>query len=210
MIFRSAVLPVPDRIAEATERALRHITAPGSWLTGAQRRAIAEAARRALAGDYRSPPELAPALVEAAEAVAVAADEITPEWISDLETRGVDGLTYVELIGVVARMAAIDTFARGVGADLPDLPEPELGQPDRSVADTVAKTVAWVPTDGHAYAPTALKAVRGEFEAQDDLHTAYYLAPARMRDLDISVDGLHRTQMELAAARTSLLNDCFY
>ncbi len=210
MIFRNPAVPVAARIEDATERALHQITSPGSWLTGAERRAIAEAARQALTGANEAVPGLDPPLVEAAEAVAVAADEITPDWIEDLEDRGVDGLTYVELIGVAARVAAIDTFARGVGADLPELPAPSPGEPDRSVAETVAKTVAWVPTDGHAYAPTALKAVRGEFDAQDDLHTAYYLAPARMRELDISIDGLHRTQMELVASRASLLNDCFY
>jgi hypothetical protein len=41
------------------------------------------------------------------------------------------------------------------------------------------------------------------------LQAAFYLATGEMGELDVQ-RGLHRTQMELVAARTSLLNECFF
>ena len=67
----------------------------------------------------------------------------------------------------------------------------------------------WVPTVGPASPPSALSSVPDEHEAMHDLHAIFYLAVADMADLDAD-RGLHRTQMELVAARTSLLNECFF
>lgn len=211
MIFGDSAIPVGDPVRAGTDRALAHIAAPGTWLTAAERVTLAATARAAMLDDFVPSDAVDESLGEAAQAVAVAADEITPEWIDDLAQRGVDGLTMVELIGVVARTSAIDTMARAVGASLPEFPVPQAGEPSRRVSETVAKTVAWLPTEeGHVYAPTSLSAVPAEMEAMEDLHSAYYLAPARMGERDVEIDGLHRTQMELAASRTSLLNNCFY
>ena len=41
------------------------------------------------------------------------------------------------------------------------------------------------------------------------VEAAFYLATGEMGELDVQ-RGLHRTQMELVAARTSLLNECFF
>ena len=48
-----------------------------------------------------------------------------------------------------------------------------------------------------------------EIAAMFALHGVLYLSLEEMMDLEV-VKGLTRAQMELLAARTSLLNDCFY
>lgn len=50
----------------------------------------------------------------------------------------------------------------------------------------------------------------GSGDAMFDVHGALYLTIQEMGDLEIVRDGLERAQMELVAARTSMLNDCFY
>ena len=51
--------------------------------------------------------------------------------------------------------------------------------------------------------------VRHAFE-HFDVHSVLYLSLEQMGDNEIVRDGIHRTQIELTAARTSWLNDCFY
>ena len=43
-----------------------------------------------------------------------------------------------------------------------------------------------------------------------DLHRVLYLPLEEMLDVGAARDGLSRPQLELVAARTSALNDCFY
>jgi hypothetical protein len=43
-----------------------------------------------------------------------------------------------------------------------------------------------------------------------DAHGVLYLSTDDMFEMQITREGLTRPQMELAAARTSVLNDCFY
>jgi hypothetical protein len=66
-----------------------------------------------------------------------------------------------------------------------------------------------VSTVGAIGPPTALSSVRREAADQEALHEVLYLSYSGMGDLDAD-RGLHRTQMELVAARVSLLNDCFF
>ena len=58
-------------------------------------------------------------------------------------------------------------------------------------------------------------AENAENEAMHDVHEVLYLAPRggdgyTMGNTTVVRDGLQRTQMEFVAARTSLVNDCFF
>jgi len=118
---------------------------------------------------------------------------------------------YVELVGVVARTVAIDTTLRGIGAPLIDLGEgqAEPAQVQDRAPTSAKKRSAFVPTIGAAGATSALSSVRSEDIAQEDLHGALYLSYSEMSHLTID-KGIPRWQLELAAARTSLLNQCFF
>ena len=62
---------------------------------------------------------------------------------------------------------------------------------------------------GAAGATSALSAVTAEDRAQEQLHGALYLSYFEMGNFGIE-KGLNRPQMELLAARTSLVNDCYF
>ena len=57
--------------------------------------------------------------------------------------------------------------------------------------------------------PQTLSLVRAESQAWQQLADALYMSFLEMEYLDFRRH-LHRSQMELVAARTSLRNDCFY
>ncbi len=116
---------------------------------------------------------------------------------------------YVEILGVVARLDAVDTFLFGIGAPTRPLPDPRPGEPSRVPVPEARLDGGFVPTVGPAFPTSALSAVAAEQHAQEDLHGVLYMTIEQMGDLEIELD-LNRAQIEFVAARTSLLNDCFF
>ena len=115
---------------------------------------------------------------------------------------------------MVSRTVAIDTFCFALGIDAWPFPEPPGGAdmeagPHGEVDPAAACNGGWLPTVGPAWPTNALSAVPSENRAMHRLHAALYLAAGQMGEWDVR-RGLHRTQMELVAARTSLLNECFF
>ncbi|OMQ15215.1 hypothetical protein A7K94_0211080 [Modestobacter sp. VKM Ac-2676] len=203
-----AVLPVPDDVRAELRQEWTRLAAPGTWLSGPERVAIAREARaaRTYADGDTALPDL---LTEAAQSVSAAAALVTREWAADLRDRGLAIEQYVEVVGVVSRLAAVDSYVRGVGSAEEPLPDPEPGEPAREHNGQVRWRNAFVPTDPEDGARFALSAVPAEEEARDRLHAQLYLSTEQMADLAYQ-DVLSRAQMELLAARVSLLNDCFY
>ncbi len=193
---------------DGVDREWQRLGRPGTWLTGEQRIAVATVAREARAGVDGGNHGLAEVVATAARTVSAQPATIRPEWVEANLAAGLDHLTYVEIIGIVARLAAVDTFLQGIGWPERPLPEARQGEPSHQIVDGAVITDASVSMVGSG-ALGSLTAVAAESEAQFDLHGALYLSPAEMGDMDISKD-LHRTQMELVAARTSRLNGCFY
>ena len=123
MLAGSKLAPSPHRAA-AVAAAWRNLTSNGPTLTGSERRLVIEAARAAWAGG--DPPagggtDRPGLLAEAGHWLAVDAGGLTGEVVEDLEARGLDRFRYLETVGVVARLANVDFYARGLGAALPDL-----------------------------------------------------------------------------------------
>lgn len=205
----NSVLPVSSAIRDVLTWTIQGIAKPGTWLTGAERVGVAEQARASLAGTPAPTPTVSDELSEVAHAIAEAPADITPEWIDELEARGLDRFTYVEAAGVVCRMSVIDTVAFGVEATPPPLPAPEDGVPTRIPVPEAVQTRAWVPTVGPGHALTSLSAVEGERESMLRLSDVLYLEKVVPVDT-VEKDGLVRSQIEVLAARTSYLNDCFY
>ena len=184
------------------------LAAPGTWLTGAERVRIATEARRAMRG---GPPEpLPPVIVEAAHRVAVAAATIRPADLERWAAEGLDEWSYVELVGIVGRLSALDVAAFGLGRPAADLPDARRGDPSKIRAEGASTSDGWVPTVGGASAISALSAVPPEHEALFETHGVLYLEFEQMGSNDVVRDGLTRPQMELVAARTSYLNACVY
>jgi len=180
----------------------------GTWFTGEERVAIAAVARAARAGETIS-TVLPDATARAASAVSADPGGITAELIDDFEANGLSRISYVELIGTVSRLAAVDAFTYALGKPDVALPEPEAGRPSLSRAPGLLRNGSWVPTGGKAGAASALSAVAAQDAAQANLHSILYLSYRSMGDFAYA-EALTRTQMELIAARVSYLNECFY
>ncbi|MBT8201678.1 MAG: hypothetical protein HKN74_09720 [Acidimicrobiia bacterium] len=200
-----AAVDVRSDIGRLFRREWERLARPGTWFGGADRVAIATAARAA-----RTPgaPPVNHELVEAAETVAARPATIRRRWVQSV-TREIGFAPYVELVGVVSRLVAIDAFHVAIGAPLEPLPEPERGEPSRIEERAARPGAAWVPMVGGASITQALSLVDAEASAQEDMHGPLYLTYEEMAELDY-VRGLSRAQMELVAARTSAINECFY
>ncbi len=203
-------IEIPAAEADLLRRTVRSMTTAGATLTGRQRRDLATRSRALSATvDPAPPPSATEPLVELTHRLTVAPATIRQGFVREMEHGGVPSSTYVEVLGLVARLTAIDTFTFGLGADPAPLPVPVEDEPTGELADEATIDGGWVPTVGPAFPPTALSLVPGEHRAMLDLHSVFYLSIPGMADLDAD-RGLHRTQMELVAARTSLLNECFF
>ena len=116
---------------------------------------------------------------------------------------------YLELLGIVARVVAVDTFDRALGRPVASLPEPRPGEPTRAVNSLARPGAAWVPMVGGSSITHALSMVPEENAEVERLHGALYLTYAEISD-PLVRRSLNRAQMELVAARTSVCNECFY
>ena len=143
-------LPVPGEIDELIERQWNRLRRPGTWFDGPERIAIAGAARGG-AGD-------GPAVV-AARRLHDEPATITRDWLRALQDDGLTLAQYVEVLGVVSQLRALDTFEFAVGRPTRPLPDPVPGQPSRETVDDAEINGAWVPTVGVAFPPTILSSV---------------------------------------------------
>ena len=190
-------------------RQWKALAAPGVWFTGAEQVAVAAEARNARAGQLPT-GELPVAVTDAARRISTEAWTIRPADIAAWAKNGLNGEAYVEVLSIVARLSALDTAAFGLGLDEAVLPTPEPGEPSRTTVPEAQLDQGWVPTVGAAHPLTALTAVPGGVELQFDIHDTLYLSIEQMGDPLIERDGATRAQIELAAARTSYLNECFF
>jgi len=212
-------ITVPKAEAAAIDRALWSIASPGATLTGLQRRQLAgvvrgcsgfiESGSDAPSIDPTRPSSDVDGLVMLTRRLTTEAQTFRLSDVEDFLEAGGSAETFVEILGLTARIQAIDTFCFGLGLDLPVLPPVIEGTPTGETAGDARLSGGWVPTVGPASPPNALSLVPAEYRGMHDLHGVFYLSVDRMADLNAD-RGLHRTQMELVAARTSLLNECYF
>ena len=217
----ATALPDDPATSAAHNAALEAIAAPGAWWSGADRLAIVRAARTAPTcalcaerdgptldnnGEHDNDGELPPVAVEAVHAIRNDSGRLTRRWFDDVIDFGLLPEAYVELVAVTASSMIVDTFAQGMGLDMPELPEPVGGGPTLERSDDVEEAGAWLPLarEGQAnilrslgLVPSALKLFFGTFGR------SYYMAGDSRFALD-------RAQVELVAARVSAVNECFY
>ena len=218
----ATALPVDPATSAAHQATLEAIAAPGAWWSGADRLAIVRAARTAPTcaycaerdelvpaagdGEHDNDGELPPIAVEAVHAIRNDSGRLTRRWFDDVIDMGLLPEAYVELVAVTASSVIVDTFAQGMGFDMPELPEAASGAPTMERSDDVEDAGAWLPLarEGRAnilrslgLVPSALKLFFGTFGR------SYYMAPDSQFALD-------RAQVELVAARVSAVNECFY
>lgn len=201
-------LRLPLELSGAIDDFWAHLGSPGASYDAAQRLQIADVARAARHRSTADAPS--DAARSAAATISTAAGTVRRQFIDDLVEEGLTYAEYVEILGIVSMLSAVDTLDFGVGNPQRPLPEPTPGAPTGEIDASAAVDGGWVPTVGAAFPTTALSLTPAEAEAWHHLHGALYLSLPQMAQLDIVRDGASRAQMEAVAARTSLINDCFF
>lgn len=221
--------PVRSDLLDAQAAAWRHVTSPGASWTGAERAAMAQVALDALDDVDPLPPwespssagraisldvELPDVVVDAVYRIARHAATLTESWYRQQLDRGLDAYAYVEMVGVVAAVAAVDGFYRAVGLPRPPLPTPTAGDPHRRHPEIEAATLNFVPVavpaDQVAAVVQGLSAVPAEWDNVCQLAAAQYIPVNEMGELAWSRGTLSRAEIELVAARLSIARECFY
>ncbi len=225
------------------QRAWSRLAAPGTWWTGAERLAIAEEVRKAPAcelcrqrkealspytvpGPHQHMGTLAEPLVEIVHRIVTDAGRLKRSWLRSMLDAGVTEEQYVETVGVIALVTALDTFDHALGRALRPLPAPLPGDPSRQRPAGAKRDLAWV----HTVAPRDLTsddldpyAVHGEKNIHRalslvpqevfnffDLDVELYLKDHEIREFGTEHRALTHDQIELLAARVSALNGCYY
>ena len=240
--FQAARFPIRDDIRAVLPRVWSSIGRPGTWLTGTQRVAIAAETRNALGcrlcaerkaalspnsvqGAHDDLGLLPETWVEVIHRVVSDPGRIAESWYRNVTSAGISERDYVELIGVVVTVVAVDTFHRGIDLAPPDLPTAEAGEPSGEVVDQLDRELAWVPTldprfDGPlqrefytgsaAHIRRALTSVPQTARDFWDMAYVLYLGGAEMRDFANEYRAITHAQIELVAGRVSSLNQCTY
>ena len=162
--FRYDATPDPIRpdLAEAHRRAWAHVAGPGTWLTGAERVAVAEETRRArdcalcrerkealspfaVEGEHDAAGVLPAPLVDEIHRVTTDAARLSETWYRSLLDEGLTAERYVEALGVAVIVISVDRFHHAMGLPPEPLPSPLPGEPTRVRPEGVVEGEAWVP-----------------------------------------------------------------
>ncbi len=241
--YETSTIPIRDDLVAAHQRAWHRLAQPGTWWTGSQRVAIAAETRQAVScnlceqckaaispnavsGTHDHLGALPDPVIEVIHQVRTDASRLTASWYHQVIDGGLSEAKYVETIGVIATMVAIDTFTDAMGMARHDLPSPVSGDPSRYRPQGAKPGMAWVPTlapedvteaDRALYADLsgahihrALSLVPAEVLGFFDLDSVQYLPDATLRDFGREYRAITHAQIELLAARVSVLNQCFY
>ena len=160
--YAASPRPIRSDLEGAHQRAWSRIASPGSWWTGAERVAIAAATRdarqcalcdrkvaalspSAVPEHHAAVAELPVSVVDLVHHIRRDAPRLTRSHVESLINEQFSYGHYVELIGVVATVVAVDSFARFMQLEAWPLPDPVHGEPDRYQPAGISHALAWVP-----------------------------------------------------------------
>lgn len=212
----------------AQDEAAAQLAQPGDWLTGAQRVAAWAEARQAVTdpldrarraaispaaveGRHPATADLPAAAVEVVHRVASDPGRLSRAWAGDAMAE-LGEEAYAELVGVTGIAFVLDRFRLAIGQPLRPLPTPVAGEPARIRPDDVGDVGAWVAQTVHkarANVSRALSLVPRTNQAWRILVDSHYTRGAEFYRL-VWDRPLSRPQVELVAARTTSLHECFY
>lgn len=217
-----------ERMRQARLVARSGLAAAGDWLTGAERieawqhvrsaesneldlARLAALSPTAVEGRHEAGQLLDATDVEVVHRIASDPGRLTRRWAEEAIAE-VGEERYTELVAVVAIARVLDRFDDAIGEPRSLLPTPVDGEPTRVRPDGVGDVGAWV---SQSLAPALANVAR-----------TFSLVPTTNRLWRGLVDShysrgpqflewvwhraLSRPQVELVAARTTSLNECFY
>ena len=221
--FDSLKTIVADEVIQSFEIVWQNLGKPGGWWTGQQRIEIAEEVRTS---NQPSLVERVSDLSQYSHGEGEGISTYVRAVVRKIayESSSIDKGTYEEIVKVLgedryAELAAIvsQVVPIFVLSDLLDFPKEELpiaedGDPTKERPDDLVKTVGFLPT----FSPKGLPHVAVSLSlAQADNARRMLLVRSMYSgtNFDEMIWGhrcLSRQQIELVAARTSAINECFY
>ena len=200
--FDGSPVPIRDDLRDAHAEIWAHFARPGQVLDANERHTILKIVRNSSYPDGDELGRLASTLYE--NPAGVSGDTVRAAIATSGEA------AVVETVALVSMLAAVDSTHRALGANLEPLPEPHRGEPSGNIATGLKKRRTWVPM------PTT--SITGALDLLPTENAAYaaMCGPLYMTFAEMSSPvferspGLNRAQLETIAARTSLLNECFY
>ena len=241
--YPAGSLPVRAGLVASQRRAWARLAAPGEWWSGAVRIAIARETRaaedcgfcrarraalspHAVAGRHETAADLPEALVEVVHRIRTDPGRLTRRFYEEALAGGIGDAEYIEAVGVIATVTAIDSFCDAMGVPRRRLPAPLAGEPRRRRPAGARDGLAWAPTvapedvteaeaglyDGLSAANIhrALSLVPAEVAGFFDMDAAHYLPDAQLRDFGAEYRALTHAQIEFLAGRVSAINRCVY
>ncbi len=214
---------VDDEIVDACRSAWDHLGTPGAWWTGRQRIAIAEQIRASAPRPlWDKAPELTDvddspdgelsaferALTERITTQPSSIDHKT--YLHIVDRIGED--KYAELAAIATQVVPIDQLHSALGLDREPLPQAEDGEPTGERPDDLVDDVAFLPTappNGMAHVAVSLSLAEADNARRLRLVRSMYSGRA-FGEMVWTHRALSRPQIELVAAKTSALNECFY
>jgi hypothetical protein len=156
--------PIRSDFAEGHNRYWKRLAAPGNWLSGTERVAVAKEVRAASScglcaqrkaalspyqvdGAHDSVSDLSDTIVEVIHRVITDPGRLTKTWFDGIMLQGLSVEQYVEVLGTMVNVLSIDEFCRALDIPLNALPEPEAGEPSRYRPENIKEDGegAWVP-----------------------------------------------------------------
>ncbi len=201
---------------------------PGDWLTGAQRLEVWMSARdaqtnpldlkrrqalspNAVTGHHAAGETLSAVEVDVAHRVASDPGRLTSKW-AQTSIAEIGEETYTEVVGVVAIAAVLDTYEVAMGQLPGEPPASRDGTPAEIRPDGVGDVGAWVSQSlkkTRANVSRSLSLVPITDSQWRRLVDALYSHGSEFYDVTWN-RALSRAQVELVAARTTSLLECFY
>lgn len=211
-------------VVDAADAAWGALGLSGAWWTGEERVAIAEATRRAAPRPLwdRAPAlencareteggVLSPFVETLVERIAVEPSSLSRADVAAV-TAEVGDAAYAELCSVVCQVVAVDHLAAALGDRLRPFPRPAPGAPSRVRPEGMGDVGGHIQMTVDHVGPNVARSLSlagADHVRWRDLVLAMY---SREGFFEMVWDerALGRPQVELLAARTSALNECFY
>ncbi|MEM7540407.1 MAG: hypothetical protein AAF384_02350 [Pseudomonadota bacterium] len=238
-LYENSNFPIGPETETVHTEELATFSQPGVWFDGAERRSIAQAARRAriAAGiqgaNTTSDAEHDDGLIDETmrlviDAIAARPMAITEDLFDDAIADGLSEGRYVEIAGICARLANLDDVARGLNIDTGALLPAQQGEPSRETPSVLKDEGAWAKTIPSSGGGPEGEALYGGNEMQPFIYRSIsqippeakrqmitgdlqYLSLENFMDFNYSAHpSLTRAQVEILSGRVSAFNECFY
>tara|TARA_B100000965_G_scaffold15586_1_gene11748 strand:+ start:1867 stop:2541 length:675 start_codon:yes stop_codon:yes gene_type:complete len=221
--FLSLKTIVPEEVIQSFEIVWQNLGKPGAWWTGYQRIEIAKEVRNSnqpALGErindlsqysHQETESLSPYVRAVIRKIAYESSTIDRNVYQSIEeVLGQD--RYAELAAIVTQVVPIFTLADILGYTREKLPTAHGGSPTKERPEDLVNDVAFLPTfspKGLPHVAVSLSLAQADNARRMLLVRSMY-SGTNFGEMVWDHRSLSRQQIELVAARTSSINECFY